>query len=74
MGANSVGQVVLQKVVEKLGGLEAAAAHLGFQASIVSRLLKGTVPVPDVILLRAVDVLDEPRQALPESRSPLSRT
>jgi hypothetical protein len=59
-----VGRAVLQKVVVKFGGLYAAAAQLAVQPVVVSSYLDGTAPVPDHVLLRAVDiVLDESRQA-----------
>lgn len=58
-----VGQAVLQKVVAKLGGVYAAAGRLGITASVISCYLAGSAPVPDTILLRAVDlVLDEFQQ------------
>jgi hypothetical protein len=52
-----IGQAVLQKVVVKLGGSFAAAAQLGVEPSLLSRFLDGTTPVPDLLLLRAVDIV-----------------
>jgi len=56
----SIGQRVIAKVVNKLGGVDTAAATLGISASLLLCFLEGTRSVPDTLLLRAVDyVLDE---------------
>jgi hypothetical protein len=52
-----IGQAVLQKVVAKLGGSFAAAVQLGVEPSFLNRFLDGATPVPDVVLLRAVDIV-----------------
>jgi hypothetical protein len=44
-------------VVAKLGGSFAAAVQLGVEPSFLNRFLDGTTPVPDVVLLRAVDIV-----------------
>ena len=44
-------------MVAKLGGSFAAAVPLGVEPSFLNRLLDGTTPVPDVVLLRAVDIV-----------------
>ena len=60
MDSIPIGQAVLQKVVAKLGGSFAAAVQLGVEPPILSRFLDGTTPVPDLLLLCAVDmVLDD---------------
>jgi hypothetical protein len=47
-------------VVAKLGGVLPAAVELGIGPSLMARFVEGRVPVPDSILLQAVDiVLDE---------------
>ncbi|HUQ73504.1 MAG TPA: hypothetical protein VM183_02175 [Burkholderiales bacterium] len=56
MHAIPVGQALLQKVVAKVG-IHAAAAHLEIPASILNRFLEGEAPVPDAIVLRAVDIV-----------------
>lgn len=57
----SLGQEVLGRLVRKLGGPEAAAARLGISVTLLERFLKGALPVPDSILLKAVDhALDDP--------------
>jgi hypothetical protein len=45
--------------VEKLGGVRPAAKRLGITDTLMQHFLKGTMPVPDAVLLKAVDVLDE---------------
>lgn len=57
MDSIPIGQAVLQKVVAKLGGSFAAAVQLGVEPSFLDRFLDGTTPVPDVVLLRAVDIV-----------------
>lgn len=44
-------------MVAKLGGSFAAAVQLGVEPSFLNRFLDGTTPVPDVVLLRAVDIV-----------------
>ena len=51
------GQQVLAKVVEKLGSVEHAAARLGVSATLLQRLLSGTVSLPDQLLLKAMDLM-----------------
>jgi plasmid maintenance system antidote protein VapI len=55
-----VGQAVLHKVVANLGSLYEAAVKLGIPPRTIRRFLEGKAPVPDTVLLRAVDVLDDP--------------
>ena len=64
-----MGQEVLGRLVRKLGGPEAAAARLGISVTLLERFLKGALPVPDSILLKAGgDALDEPPPGSPEGR------
>jgi hypothetical protein len=51
----SVGQQILERVISKLGGEEAASLRLGLTRSLLQRMLDGKMPVPDSILLKAVD-------------------
>ena len=53
----------------KLGGLYAAAVQLGVPYGVISRYLDGTTPVPDVVLLRAVDIVLEEFQQSPSGAS-----
>ncbi len=70
-----MGRAVLVKVVEKLGGTAAAAARLGVGPASLNGFLDGTVPVPDAVLLRAVDiVLDEFQQEPAGKSQPFNRT
>lgn len=72
-----MGRAVLVKVVDKLGGIAAAAARLGVAPASLNRFLDGTVPVPvpDAVLLRAVDiVLDEFQQDPSGKSQPFNRT
>ena len=51
------GQQVLARVVEKLGSVDRAAARLGVSVTLLQRLLSGTVPLPDQLLLKAMDLM-----------------
>ena len=51
------GQQVLARVVEKLGTVDHAAARLGVSATLLQRLLSGAVPLPDQLLLKAMDLI-----------------
>jgi hypothetical protein len=59
MPARAVRQAVLQKVVDKIGGVLPAAVQLDVEPSLLSRFLDGAVQVPDAVLLRAVDIVLE---------------
>lgn len=60
MGTRHTVQAVLKKVVANAGGMRAAADQLDIPAALLARFLEGA-PVPDAILLRAVDlILEEP--------------
>lgn len=60
----TVGQQVLKQVVDNFGP-EHAAALLGVSESLVEHFVNGTLPVPDSILLKALDLLEVPH-ALPQ--------
>ena len=68
----SLGQEVLGRLVHRLGGPQAAARRLGISATLLERLLKGAMPVPDAILLKAVDFAldDSPTPAVAEPSRP----
>lgn len=70
--AMSLGQEVLGRLVRRLGGPEAAAARLGISRTLLERFLKGAIPVPDAILLKAVDFVlsDAPTPAVAEPFKP----
>ena len=55
----SIGQRVMVKVVNKLGGVRRAALELGISESILTRFIEGAMKVPDSVLLRAVDYVLE---------------
>jgi hypothetical protein len=66
MAIGSIGQRILVKVVNKLGGLEKASLELDIPSRILMRFIEGKVSVPDAILLRAMDhVLDETSARVP---------
>ena len=70
MGPVPVGQALLEKVAANLGGEVQAAERLGLPLELMRRYLSGTTPVPDTVLLRAVDVvLDEFQQDSPGGKS-----
>jgi hypothetical protein len=65
-----VGQAVLLKVVATLGGTAMAAECLAISPTLISRFLDGKIPVPDGVLLRAVDiVLGHPQELSGRRRS-----
>lgn len=68
----SLGQEVLGRLVRRLGGPQAAAVRLGISSTLLERFLKGTVAVPDAILLKAVDFAleDTPTPAVAEPFKP----
>jgi hypothetical protein len=51
------GQQVLARVVEKLGSVEHAATRLGISATLLQRFLSGRIPLPDQLLLKAMDLV-----------------
>ena len=64
----SLAQRLIVKVVNKLGGIDAAATRLEVSPSLLMRFVEGTMNVPDAVLLRVVDyVLDELPQTPPHS-------
>ena len=67
----TLGQAVLQRVVAKLG--DAAAPQLGLTHAALALFLMGKVPVPDRVLLRAVDVVLEQLQNIPPPRTAPNR-
>jgi len=74
----TLGQQVLERLVEELGGPDQAAARLGITDTLVRHLLSGVLPVSDSLLLKIVDLLDATPQvtsgAPPESASPKGPT
>jgi DNA-binding transcriptional regulator YdaS (Cro superfamily) len=70
MAGITIGQQVLEKVVQRLGGPQQAAARLGISPSLLDRFLEGTMAVPDAVLLKAVDLtLDStPQEPVPAVR------
>jgi hypothetical protein len=56
----TLGQQVLERLVARLGGTDQAAKALGISDTLVQHLLSGRIPVPDSVLLKAVDCLSEP--------------
>jgi hypothetical protein len=60
----SAGQQVLERLVAILGSEKEAAARLGISATLLKRFLNGSIPVPDQVLLKALDLL--PQSERPE--------
>jgi hypothetical protein len=77
MAERKLGQEVIARVVKKLGSVELAAARLGIRPGLVQRFVDGLSPVPDPVLLKALDLVadpDSPVQALqPKSKPPKGR-
>jgi len=65
----TIGQAVLRKVVAKLG--DAAASQLGVTQANLARFLNGTASVPDIVLLRAFDIVLEELQGQMANYPPL---
>ena len=53
----------------RLGGPYAAAERLAVSPLLIKRFLDGTVPVPDRVLLQAVDIVLDEFQELPSGES-----
>ena len=77
MAERKLGQEVISRVVKKLGSVELAATRLGIRPGLVQRFVDGLSPVPDAVLLKALDLVadpDSPVQALqPKSKPPKGR-
>jgi len=56
----TLGQQVLKQVVDKFGGSYPVAERLGVTDTLVQHFVSGALPVPESILLKAVDLLDTP--------------
>jgi hypothetical protein len=52
----SIGQRVLERASQKLGEIE-LATRLGISKIVLRLMLSGVQPVPDPILLKAIDVV-----------------
>jgi hypothetical protein len=52
---------MLQAASEIAGGDKALARHLGLSESLLGLYMAGTRPLPDALLLRAVDLILEDR-------------
>ena len=73
MGDRSIGQEVIARLVTKLGGVEKAARRLGIRPGLVQRFIDGSMQVPDQVLLKALDFVNDTSDApvvLPESKGP----
>jgi hypothetical protein len=66
----TVGQEVLARLVARFGGPDQAAARLGITDTLMGHLLSGALPVPDSILLKAVDVFLEDMPPRPPRSQP----
>jgi hypothetical protein len=62
----SLGQQVLKQVVDKFCGSYSAAERLGVTDTLVQHFVSGALPMPQSILLKAVDLLD----TLPQPQEP----
>ena len=52
-----LGRAVIQKLVAQVGGTLAAAVALGVLQAAVERYVDGSKPVPNILLMRAVDLI-----------------
>jgi hypothetical protein len=62
MAGATVGRSVLQRLERKVGGSNALAERLGVRPTLMRRFLAGTLDVPDVVLIRALDLLAEAKR------------
>src|SRR5687767_13057654 len=62
MARATVGRSVLQRLERKVGGSNALAERLGVRPTLLRRFLAGTLDVPDVVLVRALDLLAEAKR------------
>lgn len=53
------GQKFVVKLVKHLGGASTAARRLGVSQRLLERFLDGSTPVPEVILLRMMDLAQD---------------
>ncbi len=60
MAERKLGQEVISRVVKKLGSVDLAAARLGIRPGLVERFVDGLSPVPDTVLLKALDLWPTP--------------
>ena len=74
----TLGQQLLERLVENLGGPHQAAARLGITDHLMRNLLSGVLPVSDSLLLKVVDLLEATPHvtsgAPPETASPKGPT
>lgn len=64
VNSSDIARRVLARAAAKLGGVEALASHLMIGPRILRHYIAGSEPVPNVLFLRAVDIiLDELPQA-----------
>ena len=70
MGAPKVGKEVIARLVSKLGSVEKAAVSLSIRPGLVQRFLEGQSPVPDAVLLRALDAMSDPAVPALHPQSP----
>lgn len=65
-----LGKEVIARLVNKLGSVERAAARLGIRPGLVQRFVDGHSPVPDAVLLRALDSMADPAVPALQPQSP----
>lgn len=69
-----LGRAVLERVIDKLGGIDAASARLGVSAALIAKFLDGSILMPDAVLLRAVDLVLDEEPTIPTDSKPFQRT
>ena len=71
----TIGQAVLRKVVQRLGGIHTAAVALAVSPSDITRYIDGTLLAPDDVFLRAIDLVpDDLPVILSGSSEPFNRS
>ena len=54
---------LMRAACEMVGGTAVLAQRLGISEAMLRRYISGSFPVPDTLILRALDVMQEQREA-----------
>ena len=69
MAEPNISRKILEKIIEKLGGLNAAASKLGIPTSVLAQYMDGRIAIPDQLLMRMVEVLSPPHEPMNEEQA-----
>ena len=68
MAESNISRKILEKIVEKLGGLNTATSTLGIPTSVLAQYMDGRIAIPDQLLLQMVEVLSPPPEPVNEEQ------